>query len=390
MKYRWPLALIVLLGGFVPGSSAWAAESELDLLRAENAALRQQVEALGVQVRILQARLNAASSAPDPAPAPPAAPAATPPSSTPVPAATTPVSPTSPPTAATPAPPALVPTARASSNTESTTPASAPPASAAATPPSPAPAAPAAVPAASDSDAPAPAPAPASAAAEAVGSPSDEATAPAADTDEMAALRSRVAELEQSNAELSDRTQALKQEGQALQALAGVATDQDVVDEQNARIRQNYDRRADRTKLTFGPEELTSEGSPGTFYVSVVASHPGTAAPADAVDVSLFLQSDRANTVFRELSELTFLVNGRPEVFAVENHDISYSRTGLTGKNASRRSRETVTLRPDVAALARLGEARTLTLSADGVTLTFERDARAGLRATAGRLSPAE
>ncbi|MEO1237220.1 MAG: hypothetical protein AAFX76_10575 [Planctomycetota bacterium] len=216
---------------------------------------------------------------------------------------------------------------------------------------------------------------------------------PGIDPDQVETLRDRVAELEAANDQLTDRARLLRQEGETLRQLAGVATDQDVVAQQDARLRERYDKRADRSTLTFGPEPLSAHGSPGNFFVSVVAGQRGPlplAAGGEPVEVSLFIQTDRADAVFGDREAVRFEFDGRPLDLPITGYDVSRIRTGLAGKNATKRFSETVTLRTDPGTLARLGEARTLAVTAGHVTLTFERDARAGLRAVSARLNHAE
>lgn len=204
---------------------------------------------------------------------------------------------------------------------------------------------------------------------------------------ERQALRGELAELRQDNSRLENQAEVLEQQTDELQALAGLSTDDEAAAEQNARIQRADDKKNGRTVVTFGPEPLEAQGSPGQTYFSVVFSHPVDGRPADAETVSLFIQTQRAGRNFDNRDSVTFLLDGEPLELTVDGYDVDARRSGIAGKTRNDRSDETLTFRLDRETFEHLSAAGSLAVTAGRVTLTFDRDDRAALRAMHRRLS---
>ncbi|MEM7627347.1 MAG: hypothetical protein AAF333_17255 [Planctomycetota bacterium] len=211
--------------------------------------------------------------------------------------------------------------------------------------------------------------------------------------EELAALRAELAAIRQDKDQLADQTRQLKaqtqqleEETEQLQELAGVATDGHVEAEQATRIKQDTDKKAGQTVVSFGPEPLDVEGSPGEVFFSVVYGQPQGAGPEAVESVNFYFQTVRTNGIFQDRATIDFLIDGEPLRLTPADYDIQTRRTGITGKARVERSNETVTLWLDRPTLARLATARSLAVTTETVTITFDRDDRAALRALQSRL----
>ena len=206
-------------------------------------------------------------------------------------------------------------------------------------------------------------------------------------TEELDALRGRLAESQRDRRDLETQTDQLEAQAEQLREIAGVTTDGRLDAEQAQRIRQQTDPQTQRTRVSFGPEPLDVEGSPGEVFFSVVYSHHADVTPTSAVEtVGFFIQTANAARIFGGPDPVHLLVDGESLSITPSDYEVQSRRTGLAGKSRSQRNHETVTLRLDRATLARLAAATSLSVRAGRATLTFDRDDLAALRAIHSRL----
>lgn len=199
--------------------------------------------------------------------------------------------------------------------------------------------------------------------------------------EELAALRTQLAELSRDNNQLETQAQQLR-------TLAGVTTDGQIVAEQATRIKQNTDQKTNQTVVRFGPEPLDLVGSPGEVFFSVVYARTVDAPDAAVESVSVFIQTAKTRRIFQDRDKIDFVIDGGEALLlAPTGYDITTRRTGLAGKSRSERSDETVTFTFDRATFGQLAGAKSLTIEAGNVTLTFDRDGLAALRALDLRLA---
>lgn len=213
--------------------------------------------------------------------------------------------------------------------------------------------------------------------------------------EELAALRTQFAELSRDNNQLETQAQQLENQAeqleeqtQQLRTLAGVTTDGQIVAEQATRIKQITDQKTNQTVVRFGPEPLDLVGSPGEVFFSVVYARTADAPDAAVESVSVFIQTAKTRRIFQDRDKIDFVIDGGEALLlAPTGYDITTRRTGLAGKSRSERSDETVTFTFDRATFGQLAGAKSLTIEAGNVTLTFDRDGLAALRALDLRLA---
>lgn len=205
-------------------------------------------------------------------------------------------------------------------------------------------------------------------------------------TAELDALRQTLAALQQDHVELTEETEQLEKQAARQQVPPAPFIQDRAMAIQADRVRGKYDQDGDRTVVTFGPEELEVESNPGTFYFSVVFSHDGRE-PAAVDQATLYLQTFRAGRLFHQQETAEFQVDGEPELIAITGYDLKARKTGAAGRTRTDRSDEVVEFKLDRAALARLGDAKRLTVDLGRGLVRFDQDDLAALRAVAQRMS---
>ncbi|MEM9914570.1 MAG: hypothetical protein AAF911_06395 [Planctomycetota bacterium] len=205
-------------------------------------------------------------------------------------------------------------------------------------------------------------------------------------TAELETLRQALAALQKDNTELEQETQVLEQQANELQAQATAATTDHALAAQAERIQVAYDKKKERTTVTFGAEVLEAQGIAGDLYFSIVYSYPG-AEPTAVESATLFLQNYRSGRLFDETDAVEFFVDDEPMSLPIADYDLTPRKGGLTGRTRTDRSDEIVHLKVDRAILQRLGEARTLTYRKGRAVVMFDQDDLAAMRAMAQRMA---
>lgn len=205
--------------------------------------------------------------------------------------------------------------------------------------------------------------------------------------DQLAALSDNNEQLETQTKQLESQTLELEAQAQELQELAGISTDQRIEAEQTARIKQTVNAQTQENVVSFGPEPLDVEGSPGDGYFSVVFRYPQDASPAVVEQVEFYLLTAHAGRYFKGTDPVAFIVNGQRQEWAPEDYEIKARRSGMPGKPRMDRSDEKVVFRLDREQFAQLSDAVSLSVRRGTLQLMFDRDDLAALRALQRRLS---
>lgn len=199
------------------------------------------------------------------------------------------------------------------------------------------------------------------------------------------AFRRELEKLRLDNAELAEQVEVSEQMAAEQQAQPAPVIEDRALMIQAERIGEAYDEGRDRTVVSFGPQELEVEGNPGSFYFSIVYSHAGRE-PVAVDQVTLFLQTFRAGRLFNGQDAAEFRIDGEPERLTITGFDLTPRKSGIAGRTRSDRSDEVVELKLDRQALARLGEARRLSVHEGRAVVTFSQDDLAAIRAVAQRM----
>lgn len=210
----------------------------------------------------------------------------------------------------------------------------------------------------------------------------DQVDALSAQVDEF---RHELAKLRLDNAELAEQVEVSEQMAAEQQAQPAPVIEDRALVIQAERVRGEYNEDRDRTVVTFGPEELEIEGNPGKFYFSIVYSHAGRE-PMAVDQATLFLQTFRAGRLFNGQDAAEFHIDGEPEQLTITGFDLTPRKTGMAGRTRSDRSDEVVELKLARETLARLGDARSLSVHEGRATVTFNQDDLAAIRAVAQRM----